>query len=160
LRAEQKVKIGTTTGFSREMVNAIKVIAEKQGYSPDVDVAGDEVENGMGFRPAPFMVLKNMERAGVSDRRTVVKVDDTLGGVGEGLNAGVWSVGVYRYSNYTDIDSLAQWKAMPEKEFEKCVEKSRQILMKSGAHYIIEDLRYLPAVVEDINARLRQGEEP
>lgn len=38
--------------------------------------------------------------------QSVVKVDDTVSGVGEGLNAGCWSVGLYGYSNYTDIDSL------------------------------------------------------
>ena len=90
------MKIGLTTGFTREHVDIILEEAKLQGFNPDFSVAGDDIPNNMGFRPAPYMVLKNMEKFNVFDRRCVLKVDDTLGGIGEGLNAGVWTVGLYR----------------------------------------------------------------
>ena len=40
--------------------------------------------------------------------RFVLQVDDTVSGVGEALEAGCWGVGVARYSNYMDVDSLEQ----------------------------------------------------
>jgi phosphonoacetaldehyde hydrolase len=37
---------------------------------------------------------------------------------------------------------------------------SKTKLMESGAHYIIESIKELPDVVEDINKRLALGETP
>jgi phosphonoacetaldehyde hydrolase len=160
VRKQYGVKLGATTGFTRQMVDMILAEMKKEGARLDCAVAGDDIENNMGFRPAPFMVMRNLERLGVYDRRTVIKVDDTLGGVGEGLNAGVWTVGIYRYSNYTDIDSLEQWKNMKSEDFEKKVEISKNILLKSGAHYIADSITDLPEIIEDVNKRIAKGESP
>jgi predicted acylesterase/phospholipase RssA len=35
-----------------------------------------------------------------------------------------------------------------------------KLAMESGAHYVIDDLRDLPAVIADINRRLAAGENP
>ena len=59
LRSEFGVKIGSTTGFIKEMVDVLLAEAKKQGYVPDASVAGDEVAHGA--RPKPFMVYKNMD---------------------------------------------------------------------------------------------------
>ena len=56
LKKEFKCKIGSTTGFLRSMVDVLVEDANKQGYFPDVTVAGDEVAHGA--RPKPFMVYK------------------------------------------------------------------------------------------------------
>ncbi len=45
-------------------------------------------------RPDPAMILDSMERYGVTDPGAVIKVDDTVKGVEEGLNAGVYTVAV------------------------------------------------------------------
>ena len=160
IKNHYKCKIGLTTGFTRESVNILLKEAESQGLMFDSAVAGDDIGSEMGFRPAPFMVWKNMEKFQIFDRRTIIKVDDTLGGVGEGLNAGVWTVGLYRYSNYTNINSIKEWKSMKNEEFEKKVKNSKEILMKSGAHYIADSMKDLPEIMEDINKRLGQGESP
>lgn len=160
LKNQLKCKIGLTTGFTRESVDILLKEAKKQGFQPDCSVAGDDIGNEMGFRPAPFMVWKNMEHFQIYDKRVIVKVDDTIGGVGEGLNAGVWTVGLYRYSNYTNINSIKEWKSMTEQDFEKKVKISKDILMKSGAHYIADSIKQLPEIVEDINKRISAGESP
>lgn len=153
-------KIGLTTGFTRKSVEILLKEAAKQGFQPDCAVAGDDVGNEMGFRPAPFMVWKNMEHFQVYDKRLIVKVDDTLGGVGEGLNAGVWTVALYKYSNYTNINSIKEWKSMKDEDFQKKVNTSKEILMKSGAHYVAESIKDLPQILEDINKRIALGESP
>ncbi len=152
------IKIGSTTGFVRSMVDILEEDAKKQGYVPDASVAGDEVINGA--RPKPFMVYKNLDMLDVHPIQSVVKVDDTVSGVGEALEAGCWGVGVSRYSNYMDINSLDEADRLPAAEIERRHEKTRDILRKAGAHYVIDSVADLPPVIDDINARLARGERP
>lgn len=160
LRNDYKMLVGSTTGFVASMVDVLRSDAEKQGYVLDWSVAGDQVENNMGFRPAPFMLYKNMVNLGVFPIESVLKVDDTVSGVGEGLNAGCWSVGVAGWSNYTNVDSMEQWDAMCETEKEERRHVSRVKLYGSGAHYVIDNLTDIVDVVDDVNRRLSAGEKP
>ncbi len=59
----QGIKIGSSTGFTRAMVDILEEEAAKQGYRPDASVAGDEVIHGA--RPGPFMVYRNLDMLGV-----------------------------------------------------------------------------------------------
>lgn len=154
----QGIKIGSTTGFVRSMVDILEEDAKKQGYVPDASVAGDEVEHGA--RPRPFMVYKNLDMLDVHPVQSVIKVDDTVSGVGEALEAGCWGVGIARYSNYMDIDVLEDADRMPATEIERRLQLTRDILQKSGAHYVIDTFDELSAVVDDVNARLARGERP
>ncbi|MCP4295164.1 MAG: phosphonoacetaldehyde hydrolase [Proteobacteria bacterium] len=158
LQKEYGIKVGSTTGFLRSMVDILEEDAAKQGYIPDASVAGDEVENGA--RPKPFMVYKNLDLLDIHPIQSVVKVDDTVSGVGEALEAGCWGVGVARYSNYMNINSLEEADNMPAEEIQVRLEKTRDILVKSGAHYVIDSIVELPAVIDDINKRLARGERP
>ena len=158
LRGGLKLKIGVTTGFTRPMANVLLTALKAQGYEPDVDVTGDEVENGA--RPQPFMVYENLERLGVFPIQSVVKVDDTVGGVGEGLNAGCWTVGLSRYSNYMNINSYEEESRLSDTEIERRNNKSRKILEKAGAHYVIDSIRELPDVCYEINQKLQNGIHP
>ena len=88
---KEGIKIGSSTGFVRSMVDILEEDAKKQGYTPDASVAGDEVVNGA--RPKPFMVYRNLDLMDVHPIQSVVKVDDTVSGVGEALEAvaGEWA---------------------------------------------------------------------
>jgi len=154
------IKVGMSTGFTRDMVDVLLQYANQQGFYPDFTVAGDEVENNMGFRPTPFMIYKNLVNLGVYPISSVVKVDDTVSGVGEGWNAGCWSVGLSGYSNYTNVDTMEQWHNMSETERNERVEKSRQVLRDIRPHYLADDIRQLPSIIRDINYRLSNGESP
>ena len=152
------IKIGSSTGFTRAMVDILEADAKKQGYVPDASVAGDEVEHGA--RPKPFMVYKNLDMLDVHPIQSVVKVDDTTSGVGEALEAGCWGVGIARYSNYMDIDSFAHEKSLSEQEIARRLAFTRETLRRTGAHYVIDTFDQLPAVIADVNARLARGEKP
>ncbi len=154
----QGIKIGSSTGFLRAMVDILEEDAKKQGYVPDASVAGDEVEHGA--RPKPFMVHKNLDMLDVHPIQSVVKVDDTISGVGEALEAGCWGVGIARYSNYMDIDSFAHEKSLSDAEIQRRLAFTRETLRKAGSHYVIDTFDELPAVIEDVNARLARGEKP
>ena len=152
------IKIGVSTGFVRSMVDILLEDSIKQGFTPDATVAGDEVEHGA--RPKPFMVYRNLDLMDLHPIQSVVKVDDTISGIGEALEAGCWGVGVARYSNYMDINTLEQAEQMAEDEINRRLGLTNDILRKSGAHYVIDSMVELPDVIEDINERLARGEKP
>ena len=158
LQKDYGIKIGSSTGFVRSMVDILEEDAKKQGYTPDASVAGDEVEHGA--RPKPFMVYRNLDMLDVHPIQSVIKVDDTVSGVGEALEAGCWGVGIARYSNYMNIDTLQQAESLPEEEIQRRLVQTREILRKAGAHYVIDELTQLPEVVDDVNERLARGERP
>ncbi len=155
---KQGLKIGSSTGFVRSMVDILEADAKKQGYVPDASVAGDEVVHGA--RPKPFMVYRNLDLMDVHPIQSVIKVDDTISGVGEALEAGCWGVGIARYSNYMDISTLKEAENMPEEEIQRRLALTREILRKAGAHYVIDTFDELSAVVDDVNSRLSRGEKP
>jgi phosphonoacetaldehyde hydrolase len=158
LQKDYGIKIGSSTGFVRSMVDILEADAKKQGYIPDASVAGDEVEHGA--RPKPFMVYRNLDLLDVHPIQSVVKVDDTVSGVGEALEAGCWGVGMARYSNYMNINSLDEAKSLPEEEIQRRLAMTREILRKTGAHYVIDEFTQLPEVIDDVNERLARGERP
>ncbi len=154
------IKIGVTTGFTRDMLDLLLAGAAKQGFVPDTAVAGDEVEMP---RPTAYMVIKNLERLGVYNlehaMRRTIKVDDTVSGAGEGAPL-CWRVAVSRWSNYV-ADSWAAVRQMSADELATRERASKEKLIKeSGAHYVIDDLRDMPAVIADVNQRLASGENP
>ena len=154
----QGIKIGSTTGFVRSMVDILEEDAKKQGNVPDASVAGDEVEHGA--RPKPFMVYKNLDMMDVHPIQSVIKVDDTVSGIGEALEAGCWGVGVSLYSNYMDVDSLADAESLSDEEMARRLDHTNEILQKAGAHYVIDSLADIEPVIEDVNRRLARGERP
>ena len=158
LRNGFNLKIGMTTGFTRPMVNVLLKHLKAQGFEPDVDVAGDEVYHGA--RPGPFMIYKNLDKLGILPIQSVVKVDDTVGGIGEGLNAGCWTVGVSKYSNYMNIDSYEHEQELTPAELDHRNRKSREILEKAGAHYVVDSIADLPEVCRQINWKLEKGVRP
>lgn len=155
LRQRYGLKIGASTGFARPMVDVLLAAAKEQGFVPDATVAGDEVTHP---RPYPYMVFQNMAKMGILNTHAVIKVDDTISGVQEGLNAGCWSVGLFETSNYMNVNEIDHGLSI--QEFRQRANKSREILLKSGAHYVVPNISYLPAIVARINGRLSRGETP
>ena len=106
------------------------------------------------------MVYRNLDLLDVHPIQSVVKVDDTTSGLGEGLEAGCRTVGIARYSNYMDIDSLDEVADMSESEIRQRLEHTRKMLWEYGAHYVIDEPIELLEVIDDVNARLARGKRP
>lgn len=89
---DRGVKVALTTGFDREIANAL---LERLGWDAgavDAVVCGDDVPTG---RPAPYMIHRAMEAAGVLDVGEVVVVGDTALDLRAGTNSGAcYVVGV------------------------------------------------------------------
>jgi hypothetical protein len=70
-------------------------------------------------------------------------------------------VGLSDSSNYTNVDTMKQWNYMSDIERQHRRNISREKLEKeSGAHYVIDNIGLLPAVVKDINYKLSCGINP
>lgn len=159
LQKTRGLKIGSTTGFTGAMVDILKLAAAKAGYVPDCYVAADEVPQA---RPFPFMVWLNCIKLNVHPIAAIVKVDDTADGVLEGVTAGTWSVGLARTGNYMGLNEaeLHELQTKQPDQYDRMLRRSYEILSTAGAHYVIDDIRGLPRVIDDINRRLAQGEVP
>ena len=153
---QYNMNIGLTTGFNKEISDLLLENVRRQGFSPDACVAGDDVKHGV--RPSPSMIFKNMDILGTMNTDTVVKVDDTVSGINEGLNAGCWTVGVSRYSNYMDIDSLEHEASLSAEEIKMRNKEAKVKLYNAGAHYVINSVQELPLIISAINTRLVRGE--
>lgn len=68
-------KIGSTTGYTRELMEVILPIAAAAGYAPEATVCSDEVAAG---RPAPWSNLRAAELLGVYPMSQIMIVDDRL----------------------------------------------------------------------------------
>ena len=71
------------------------------------------------------MVYRNLDLMNVHPIQSVVKVDDTVSGVGEALEAGCWGVGIARYSNYMDVNSFNEAESMTKEETQRRLSKTR-----------------------------------
>jgi phosphonoacetaldehyde hydrolase len=153
---EQELKIGTTTGYLRSMMEVLAPQAKKNGYVPDCIVCPDEVPAG---RPYPWMCYENATQLGVFPMQAMVKVGDTLVDIEEGLNAGMWTVGLSLTGNLLGLNH-AEVKELSKKEKKEARNRIEGQLYQNGAHYVIDGIWDLPKVLEDINFRQAQGERP
>jgi len=153
---ERGVKIGTCTGFPRKILDALLPLAANQGFTPDFSVAADEVAQA---RPCPHMVWKNALELNCHPIEAIVKVDDTVDGIKEGVGAGCWTIGIAKTSNYVAL-SETELATLQAEVVKQKVDASVEKLADAGSHYVIDSVADLPPVIDDINRRLANGERP
>ncbi|MDW5416139.1 phosphonoacetaldehyde hydrolase [Iodobacter sp. CM08] len=151
------IKIGSCTGYPRQVMNALLPIARERGYAPDCTVAADDLK--AGARPGPWMALQNVLELAVSDVAACVKVDDTAVGITEGLNAGMWTVGLSVSGNEVGL-TAAEWSDLSAAEQAAKRSIAVEKLAQAGAHYVIDSIADLLPVLADIEARLAKAERP
>lgn len=151
------LKVGSCSGYPREVLNQLLPQAAKAGIAPDHVVAGDELT--AGGRPGPYMALANVLALGISDVRACVKVDDTVPGIEEGLNAGMWTIGLSLSGNEVGY-SKEEYSAADSVDVEAKIAVAEAKLKKAGSHYVMRTISDLPAVLAKIAERMRRGELP
>jgi phosphonoacetaldehyde hydrolase len=150
------IKIGSTTGYMTEMMKINLRDAARQGYKPDSTVCASEVPAG---RPYPYMCLQNVMNLGVTTVEACVKVDDTVPGVEEGLNAGMWTIGLAVSGNEVGL-SLKEWKKLSKAEKEEKRARAHRRMAQAGAHYTVDSIAEMMPCIDDIEERIRRGERP
>ena len=150
------LKIGSTTGYTTEMMKILLEEAKKRGYVPDSSVCASEVPAG---RPHPWMCFQNAMNLELYPMEAFVKVGDTIPDIYEGLNAGMWTIGLAKTGNEMGLTEAEIAALDPEVRRAK-LEKACQRMQQAGAHYVVDSIADVPPVLDDINARLARGEQP
>lgn len=155
LRA-QGIRIGSTTGYTAPMMAVLCEEARRRGYAPDSVVSSSDVPAG---RPYPWMCYRNAINLGVYPLEACVKIGDTLTDIHEGLNAGMWTIGVTKTGNELGLTEAEVARLAPS-DLRKQLDVIEKRLYEVGAHYVTESIEGSPAIIEGINARLARGERP
>jgi phosphonoacetaldehyde hydrolase len=153
---QRGLKIGSTTGYTVEMMEVLLEEAKKRGYVPDSSVCAAQVPAG---RPCPWMCLQNAMNLQLYPMEAFVKVGDTLPDIAEGLNAGMWTVGVAKTGNELGLTEQEIIALEPEVLKAK-LDRAYQRMHQAGAHYVVDAIGDVPPVLDDISARLARGERP
>jgi phosphonoacetaldehyde hydrolase len=146
--------IGSSTGYTRQMLEPVMTQAARQGYRPDASVCPDEVSAG---RPAPWMLTKNAELLDVYPPRACVKIGDTVVDIEEGRNAGMWTIGLTRTGNLVGLDQ-EQWAELPEASRKERLNDAERALRRASADYVAEDIASCDQALAEIEDRLSHGE--
>jgi phosphonoacetaldehyde hydrolase len=150
------LKIASTTGYPRPVMEVVLAEAARQGYEPDVVVCAGETPAG---RPGPYMALKCLIDLQISPVQACVKIGDTVVDVEEGLNAGMWTIALTDTGNEVGLP-LSDWTALPPDRQAALRAPAADKLARAGAHYVVPSLKDALPVLDAIEARLARGETP
>lgn len=140
------IKIGSTTGYTKEMMDIIIPIAKAKGYAPECCVTSDELGYG---RPYPYMMYECARRLNVYPQSSIVKIGDTVVDMQEGRNAGCKSIGLVLGSSILGL-SYDEVQTMDACELENHKNRVRAKLYEAGADIVIDDLSYLASALEQL----------
>jgi len=153
---ERGLKIGTTTGYTRPMLDYLLHRARLQGFEPDFSACPDEVPAG---RPAPYMCFLNAIHLRAYPLWALVKIGDTPVDIEEGLNAGMWTIGITRTGNEVGL-TQPEWDSAPDHEKHLLLSTAEEKLMAAGAHYVAPSVAACENILDSIQARLDLGDRP
>lgn len=145
---EKGMKIATTTGYTRGMLDPVIAKAASQGYRPDATVCPDEVSQG---RPAPYMCWRALTALEIWPANAAVKIGDTPVDIEEGRNAGMWTIGVAATGNEVGL-SANELNSLPEPERARRIEAARARLSAAGADVVIDSLAEIEAGFDRLTA--------
>ena len=154
--AGRGIRIGSTTGYTRPIMQRLAPLAAAQGFVPEVMVCAGDLAAG---RPAPLQMWHAMAAMGIWPASAVVKFDDTPPGIGEARAAGCWAVGLSLSGNMAGL-SAEELAALDPAARDALRRDATETLMRAGAHVVADSIAALPAVIAQIDARLAAGETP
>ena len=153
---ERGLKIGSTTGYTGEMMDILIHEAQIRGYEPDSTVCATDVPAG---RPEPWMCLQNAMNLGVYPMESIVKIGDTLPDIEEGLNAGMWTIGLAKTGNEIGLNE-AEITELPPDELSRKLDRARSRMYQTGAHYVVDSIADVLPLLDEIDKGLARKEKP
>jgi phosphonoacetaldehyde hydrolase len=153
---QRGLKIGSSTGYTREMMDVVVPEAEKRGYAPDSIVCSSDVPAG---RPSPWMALRSAMALGVYPMEAIVKIGDTVPDINEGLNTGMWTIGLAQTGNEVGLTEQ-ETEALDPQVLQEKLGRASWRLAQAGAHYVIDGMWDVLGVLDEIESRLADGERP
>jgi len=149
-------KIAGTTGYTRLMLETIQTLAAQQGYATDASLTPEDVGAG---RPFPWMCYRLAVDLRIYPLSACVKVGDTDSDMREGINAGMWTIGVTRSGNGSGLTEQ-EWAETGVAEQDCILAKAERELAQAGAHYTAESVAHIMPILDEIERRILRGERP
>jgi phosphonoacetaldehyde hydrolase len=150
------IRIGSTTGYTRPIMERLMPLAAAQGFVPEVTICAGDLAAG---RPAPLQIWSALAQMGIWPASSVIKLDDTAPGIGEARAAGCWAVGVALTGNNPGL-SAEELAGLAPAERDALRHSASEPLFQAGAHLVIETIAELPTLIDHIETRLAAGEKP
>jgi phosphonoacetaldehyde hydrolase len=138
------LKVGSTTGYTRSIMERVLPIARAQGYEPECLVCADDMKHG---RPTPMNMYRCFIELDVWPASAVIKVDDTEPGIAEGVAAGCLTVGVALSGNAVG-KTPEELAALTPAEVTPLRERATALLKGAGADHVIDTVADLPGLIE------------
>ena len=150
------LKVGSSTGYTRELMEIVSAAAREQGYEPDCVICSEDAPRG---RPAPYLLFEAAKRMDAYPMWSFVIVDDTPVGIEAGRNAGCWTIGVTRTGNCVGRTEQ-ELAALSHSEVKALCEDAEKRLLAAGSHYIVESVVEIPALLLEIDKLAAAGKLP
>ncbi len=150
------IRVGSTTGYTRPIMERLMPLAAAQGFVPDVTICAGDLAAG---RPAPLQIWSALAQMGIWPASSVIKLDDTAPGIGEARAAGCWAAGAALTGNNPGL-TAEELARLPPDQRSALRRAASEPLLRAGAHLVIDSIAELPWLVEHIEARLEAGEKP
>ena len=147
---KKKIKIATNTGYSDDILKIILSELKKQKFTPDIAYGSSYAKIG---RPTAEIIYKIFSDLNITKGSSCIKVDDTIPGLLEGVNAGMWVVGVIFSGNEfgKTEDEFNKLSYKDKSKFRKMIKNK---FKKVGADYVIDTIKDLPKVIKLIEKRI------
>ena len=150
------LKIGSSTGYTHELMKVVSPAAKEQGYEPDIVLCAEDAVRG---RPAPYLLFKAAELLEVYPMHHFVKVDDTAVGIEAGRNAGCWTVGITRTGNCVGL-SKSDFDALDAEQQQSRIHQAASTLLQAGAHMLVDTVADILPILDMFDDALERGEIP
>ncbi len=91
--------------------------------------------------------------------QAMVKIGDTLPDIQEGLNAGMWTIGLALSGNMLGLTE-EEYNLLPEKARQANRDEIAKKFLQAGAHFVAAGIWEVEPLFDEIDSRLSRGENP
>jgi phosphonoacetaldehyde hydrolase len=134
------IAIGSTTGYTRSLMDVVQPIVEQAGLGTDCIVCSDEVVAG---RPAPWQIFRAAESLGIYPLQELLVIDDSIAGIQAGQHAGCWTAAVAATGNAMGLTRRDYDALSPSERRDRCDRIAREFL-DAGADVVLDSVADLP----------------
>ena len=87
----------------------------------------------------------------INDPKSVIKIDDTVVGIEEGINAKCWTIAVARWSINMKINTIRDAYGLPKDRIDDKVKECRKILDETDADFVVDTLSEIHDIIDKFN---------
>ena len=139
------VQIGSTTGYTRSIMQHVLPLVAEQGYIPENCVCSDEVDKG---RPGPEAMYKCMQDLGINSHPAFSKSTTQHRDCGE---CGRRCLGWLALSgNHVGL-TLKELSRLTTQDVAALRQSATEMLLAAGADYVVDSVADLPALMVQSN---------